>query len=457
MMAWKYIDLTGILMISLLMFTSCGKDWLEAKPDKAQVVPKTINDFQSLLDNSALFNASQSVGLGEIAAGDFYTTLTIWQALASVQEKSAFVWADTENFYLGEQSFDWVNAYQRVLNANIVLEGITKIKPESTAQEDWNNVKGGALFFRAFDFFNLSQEYCVPYRATTANTDLGLPLRLEYDVNIQMKRSSLQATYDQIIFDLKTAAELLGTKPPYKTRPSKEAAYALLARIYLAIEDYEQAGIYADKALQIQSGLLDYSKLNTAASFPLVRFNTEVIFHSVFNYNILLPTRLIVEPALYNSYVAEDGRKALFFTSGTNGITYKGSYNGDRSMFGGLATDELYLIRAEARARNGQLSLALEDLNLLLRNRWKGVYQDLRSSDVAVVLGDILQERRKELVFRGIRWMDLRRLNKDSRFGVTLTRSLNGVTYTLLPNDKKYVFPIDGNEIRLSGIQQNER
>jgi hypothetical protein len=68
-----------------------------------------------------------------------------------------------------------------------------------------------------------------------------------------------------------------------------------------------------------------------------------------------------------------------------------------------------------------------------------------------------LAERRKELIYRGIRWSDLRRLNRDSRFGIILTKTLNGVTYSLLPNDKRYVLPIDEIEIRLSGIQQNNR
>jgi hypothetical protein len=453
----KHMGFAGMFILFILVLCSCGKEWLEAKPDKSQAVPKSIKDFQTLLDNSALFNTNQSVGLGEISAGDFYTTFSIWQSLFNIQEKSAYVWADTENFYMGEQSIDWMKSYERILNANIVLEGLKKVKPESSEQEDWNNAKGSALFFRSVDFFNLMQQYCVSYRSATANTDPGLPLRLEYDVNIQLKRSSLQQTYDQIISDLTAAADLLNTKPQFKTRPSKEAAYAFLARVYLLTENYEQAGLYADEALQLQSGLLDYSKLNSAASFPLARFNAEVIFHSVFNYSILLPTRLIVDPPLYNSYAAEDCRRSIFFANGANGVTYKGSYNGDRNMFGGLATDELYLIRAEARVRNGQLALALEDLNFLLRNRWNGVYLDLDSSDPAVILRLILLERRKELVFRGIRWSDLKRLNKDNRLAVVLTRTLNGITHTLRPNDKKYVFPIDENEIRLSGIQQNDR
>lgn len=79
------------------------------------------------------------------------------------------------------------------------------------------------------------------------------------------------------------------------------------------------------------------------------------------------------------------------------------------------------------------------------------------SNDATEVLRLVLNERRKELAFRGIRWSDLRRLNKDERFAVTLSRTLNGQTYQLSPNDKRYVIPIDEQEIRLSGIEQNER
>jgi len=53
--------------------------------------------------------------------------------------------------------------------------------------------------------------------------------------------------------------------------------------------------------------------------------------------------------------------------------------------------------------------------------------------------------------------MDLRRLNKDVRFAKTLTRAINGQTYTLSPNDPKYVMPIPIQEINTSGIAQNPR
>lgn len=446
------------LTLLLVLFQSCGKKWLEAKPDPLLAVPTTITDFQALLDNTTqVFNVSQAVGLAEISSGDFYITFPTWASLFNVQERSAYIWAATENFYSKEQSFDWVNSYKRILNANLILEGIDKIKPATSEQQDWNNVRGSALFFRAFDFFNLSQEYCVAYNANTASRDLGLPLRLEYNVNVQVKRSKLQQTYERILADLQEASTLLASKPPYKTRPSKEAVYALLARIYLAMENYGQAGKYADLALQIQSDLMDYSKLNSGAPYAISKFNTEVIFHSSFTYGIFNPSRLTVEPSLYNEYASEDYRKDVFFATNANGMAFRGNYTGDRSLFGGLATDEMYLIRAEAKARNNELILALADLNHLRRSRWKGICQDLISSNPNVVLDFVLKERRKELAFRGLRWTDLRRLNKDARYAVTLSRVLNGTTYTLQPNDKRYVFPIDEEEMRLSGIEQNER
>ncbi|MNY37378.1 SusD family protein [compost metagenome] len=117
----------------------------------------------------------------------------------------------------------------------------------------------------------------------------------------------------------------------------------------------------------------------------------------------------------------------------------------------------MYLIRAEARVRNNQIELASADLNLLRKKRWKSNYQDLTGNNALNVLKLILQERQRELAFRGIRWTDLRRLNKDDQFAVTLTRTMDGTTYKLLPNDKKYVIPIDEEELRLGGIEQNER
>ncbi|RZM21064.1 MAG: hypothetical protein EOO88_34385, partial [Pedobacter sp.] len=435
-------NLTRIFCLLLVAtaFQGCRKEWLEAKWDKSLIVPETIADFQALLDNtSQVFNINQSCGLAEISAGDFYIINASYQSLFNVQERSAYIWQETAMFYNGELNIDWGNAYKRILNANVILDGISRIDPAREELENWNNVKGSALFFRAFDFYNLSQTFCEAYSETSAETSLGLPLRLEYDVNVNVSRATLQETYDQITNDLKTAARLLGSTPIYKTRPSRQAAFALLARTYLSMEKYTEAGLYADSALHIQSGLMDYAELKPTATFPFARFNQEVIFQNTFTYGIFSAARLLVDPALYASYAKEDCRRTLFFATNANGVTFKGSYNGDKNLFGGLSTDELFLIRAESKSRSGDQYAALQDLNHLLKSRWSGVYTDIPADDDLATLTYILRERRKQLLFRGVRWSDLRRLNRDRRYAVTLAREINGTTYFLAPDDKRYV------------------
>lgn len=326
---------------------------------------------------------------------------------------------------------------------------------------------GGALFFRAYNYFDLAQGWCKEYNKQTASTDLGLPLKLRVDVTEKITRASVQQTYDQIITDLTEAKKILPVKVAFKTQPSKAAASALLARIYLAMENYELAYAEANTALQVINTLLDYNTLNPAAAIPfsaLLLNNPEIIFYcATATWAPINNANLKVAPTLYGSYATDDLRRTILYQNNgaTNGISFKGYYSGLSSIhFSGLATNELYLIRSESAARIGKLSFALEDINSLLSKRWNNnsTYIPFSTVDGGQALIKILEERRKELPFTAnLRWSDLRRLNKDSRFAITLTRNLNDKAYTLPPNDKRYVLPIPEIEVKLSGIQQNER
>jgi hypothetical protein len=269
----------------------------------------------------------------------------------------------------------------------------------------------------------------------------------------------LQSTYDQIINDLLKAIPLLPTNPLFPTRPSKPAAYGLLARVYLSQANYPQALLYADSCLQLGNSLINFNELAISGSHPIPHFNKEVIFSStLITYLSYLSSRLIVDSTLYKSFGSNDLRRSIYFTTSAGNITYKGSYDGSSVFYGGIATDEMYLIRAECNARAGNTNLAMNDLNALLNNRWlTGTYinQTVATGDAALSL--ILAERRKELCYRALRWTDLRRLNLESRFQTTLTRIVSGQTYSLPPNSPKYVLPIDNNEINIGGLQQNVR
>jgi hypothetical protein len=159
------------------------------------------------------------------------------------------------------------------------------------------------------------------------------------------------------------------------------------------------------------------------------------------------------------TYDQNDLRLTYFFrpaSSGT-GLYFRGSYDSNND-YSGIATDEIYLIRAECSARAGNLQPALSDLNALLKNRYvTGQFVPLTLTNEDALLRRILLEREKELFFRGLRWTDLRRLNKEAEFMKTVTHVINGVTYTLPPNDKRYALPIPDQEIQLTGIPQNIR
>jgi hypothetical protein len=136
--------------ICLLGLNSCKKGWLDAKPSKSLVVPKTVADYQSLLDNSQVMNIN-SPGLSMVGDGDFYVTDARYSAL-SPPEMGAYIWAPTNTFFGGQPNEDWIAAYARILNDNVVLDGLQSI-PTNESIASYNNIKGSALFYRSFDFF----------------------------------------------------------------------------------------------------------------------------------------------------------------------------------------------------------------------------------------------------------------------------------------------------------------
>ncbi|MBB6131715.1 RagB/SusD family nutrient uptake outer membrane protein [Mucilaginibacter lappiensis] len=449
------------LLLSICMQVACKKAWLDAKPNKSLVVPTTIADYQAILDNNtgnSLFNFQQP-GLNEVGTDDYYLDYNSWQSLDNIQERNAYIWAP--EIFAGENAYDWQYAYTRILNANIVLDGIGNISAAPSNLSNRNNVQGTALFYRAYDFYSLAQEFAKSYDASSASGDLGIPLRTTADINVKSVRASVKETYEKIISDLVLSKKLLPDLALFPTRPGKSAVFGLLSRVYLSTENYDQAFLYADSCLNLNNHLLDFNTLSSTAFTPITRFNPEVIYHHMLAaysaLNNYMPY-LNVDSTLYNSYATNDLRKKVFFKNSSGKITFNASYSGTNTFFGGLATDEIYLIRAECYARKNQVSSAMADLNKLLSQRWAtGTFVPYTATNADEALLKILQERRKELVYRGLRWTDLKRLNRDSRFSKTLVHVLNGKTYTLPPNSDRYIYPIPQAEISLSGMQQNPR
>jgi hypothetical protein len=449
-----------ILLLVLLAFGACKKEseWLDIKPSRADLVPSILSDYEAMLDNDNTMNANYPY-LPQVSADDFFVPYTTFQSALTLL-RNGHVWAP--DVFEGAASTDWNIPYVITEYANICLEGISKIKRDSANASEWDNVRGNALFFRSLAFYMLAQEFAAPYRPSAAATELGIPIRTGSDVNIVSVRATQAATYERITTDLLEAITLLPEVPLRKTSPSVPAAEALLARVYLIMQDYARAGTYAGKVLAGMSDLLDYNTLSASANYAFPNFatgNKEVLFYATAVSTDFTGTNGYVDTLLYRSYAANDLRRTLFFRANGPYTSFRGSYTGRATPFGGISLNEMYLVRAESNVRQGNTAAALADLNALLVKRWKtGTFTPITASSQADALSKILAERRKELIMVGsLRWEDLRRLNQEPAFAKSLIRVFNGQTFTLAPNDPKYALPIPDVEIRYSGIPQNPR
>lgn len=450
------INSIKLLLLFLFLNTATGcKKYLEAKSDNKLAVPSTLNDLQLLLDNYTVMNTRYPYEAG-ILADEYYVTSADWLALSSPREQKFYIW-EKENTY---SATFWTDPYTAVFYANVVLDNLDRVTAAPNEQERKLALKGTALFFRAHAFYQLAQIFTPPYDSAAAASQPGLPLRLNADFNQPSVRSSLAQTYKQIIDDFTAAAAMLPATVALKNRPSKPAAFAALTRTCLTMGSYARAFSYADSCLKLYNTLMDYNTLSAAAPAPFTRFNPEVIFQSLtYSASILSQAKAKIDSTLYNAYAANDLRKTLFFKSGGNGTyAFKGDYDGSNNgaLFVGFVTDEVYLIKAEAAARLGDAATAMDTLNALLQKRWKaGTFSPLTASGASEALAKVLAERRKELLYRGTRWTDLRRLNLDPNFAVTLQRAVNNQLYTLAPNSPRYTALIPQTVIDITGMQQN--
>lgn len=439
-----------LLLISLIGLSGCKKI-LEEKSDQKLAIPSTLSDFQALMDNFTLLNGVDHTSL-EVSADDYSLSDADFTAISSEAYRRMYRW---EKDYLFNPSFnEWQTAYRGIYHCGSVVEGLEGSDLSRSAT--FNNVMGQALVFRSKFLMQAMAVWGKSFLISSGN-DIGVPLRPSLNFNEPTVRASLKEGYEKVVTDLKHGASLLPARSLHLYRPSKAAAFGLLARAMLYTGNYREGALYADSCIKLADPLLDYNKLNSADRYPFALFNPEVIFDIyVAPGTPVASSRARIDPQLIGLYKTNDLRKGLFFTQTGSNYFFKGTYH-QPSHFFGIATDEMYLILSECLIRTGQVQAGLAALDKLLVNRFRtGTYIPVVLNDAKAALDLVLQERRKELVMRGLRWMDLKRLNAEGA-GIEISRTINGERVVLAPNDPRYALPIPEDIIELTGIPQNER
>lgn len=451
------MNIKNILYVfSLLICLSCNR-YLELKSIKQTAVPDRLEDLEALLANQRTINGN-SPGVLEGITDNYYVSRADWAARQE-NDRNVYTWHP----HIQTLPYWDVLYGGPIYYSNVILDQLEQMSP-SEEPEKYNRIKGSALFHRAYNFFFLAQLFCDIYSAENLDAP-GIPLRSTGSITVPVIRNTIGETYQQIIEDLRLAAELLPTQTMMPIYPKKAAAYAALARVYLLMGDFDNSLFFTNKALSEHHALVDLNKTIDGEA-PFKQFNEETIFFSYVTTNFILmnASRVRVDTLLYASYDDFDLRKNHYFkpSTGNNlGSFHFNCFEGrsnNQMVFTGIMTSELYITQAECLVRLGRFEEATESLHTLLRTRF-----DLSTSPyrLPVLNGDdalsiVLAERRKELVNRGLRWMDLRRLNADGA-NITLKRVLGDEVFELPPGDPRWILLIPDEVIVRSGLIQNPR
>jgi len=341
-----------------------------------------------------------------------------------------------------------------------------------------NQYTGDAYLARAWYYHRLILRWAKPYETATANTDLGVPLVLKFNLTELPARATVAAVYAQILADITKAETLLASVPGGNTVATTsvftiDAARALEARVRLCMHD--DAGAYAAANTLITSG--KYPLINTQAGMNTYWINdgiqesiTQLIVNNTTETPASMSTYLIPKSAtnydpyyvpsqwVLDMYAATDIRKATFFSNAfpvvVQGVSYPtvqvvGKFRGNPALFTGALTNalqapklfriaEMYLIAAEAAVNLSNPGNAIAAINPLrvARGELPLVLPD------ATLQQDVRDERFRELAFEGFRLDDLKRWH----LGFTRSAPQNnnmcqqGASYTTLSIPADHVF-----------------
>ncbi|MCG1036200.1 RagB/SusD family nutrient uptake outer membrane protein [Polaribacter sargassicola] len=483
----KKLNIKNIILLSFLLITtiSCD-DNLDRFPSNSIEQTqsfKTIADAENW--DNGLFSTFRARVYGvntyvtDVQADQLNATLDYgnrngfphrWEGFLSTDQTIASVW----------QGY-----YSSLRNVNVALEGYPTIETTSPEEETYlNQMIGKAYLLRAFYYHRLVLRFAKAYNPSTASSDLGVPLVLNYDVNYRPSRSTIEEVYNQILSDINEAKSRLSSVSGEAgaTKFTSDAVLALEARVKLYMQDWSGAKTAAD--LLINSG--NYPLLTSQSELDdmwVNDYSQEIIMQSFVSAPNELPgtnsiylgfsagTGMFTPDFVPSQWVLDkfddaDFRKNTFFDSKEiliQGSTYSdimlvNKYPGNPTLFTGATTNyahapkvfriaEMYLISAEAAAMSS--GDALTPLNTL---RVARNLPPLTGITGTTLLNEIKDERFRELAFEGFRLDDLKRW--DEGFTRTDPQSLDfiniGPNYNTLSKDAgdyQFVWGIPSNDI----------
>jgi hypothetical protein len=464
-----------IIILTILLMVGCKKEFLDVVP-KGQLVAQTTTDYDKILNSPGIYLYGFAGGWQSmVLMGDDASAEASYFSAASPMSQNAFNYA-ADIFRTQDYTFDLKVYTGNLYVVNKVINEIHASTGGSEAQK--NALRAEALANRAWIYFQLINIYAKPYNNATAAQDLGFPIIKVADINLgPHNRSTVAEVYDFIISDFKEAIPSLPLQNKFATRFSKPAAEGLLAKVYLFMGRNAEALALFNSAMadanaqRAPARLYDYNvEFAVGGKFDPIGYNgpnnspginyddlTESIlartfYNGPYNGNEFGNDFIVLSPKAQSLFSASDLRLnfygAFFPYSSPNPSGRLSKYAVNYSKFG-LQLSELYLLRAEANARLGNLSAAVADLQFLREHRMPAGDAAVPSQAAANkenLLRFIMQERTREFALEGYRWFDMRRCSTDPVFA---GESYNHILYNDETSTNITTIPLPNNRLTL--------
>lgn len=454
------------------MLIGCAEEFLDVAPNNNLSV--SITEVEHI---NRMYNGMEQPNLSDQV--NVFCTDNAYMPQEILDETTSFAPEQIEHYTFStsiDRSADgkWAAHYRHVLNPNLAIE----LLESGTLIGDDENLKKELLaesyYYRALHFFELAITYCLYYNNDTKD-EPGIVLKKTSSMEESLKRATLKETWDFIVADIEEALKYPTIEKKSVFRIGKPSVHALAARIYLYLGNYEKAFTNANAALEGYSPMVDYASeiylldyYKWYGEFYLPN-SSDITYYDLSRPDFYPDQYYYIESTngwwntspsqeLMDLYEPTDVRnlfyiKDWFERNGAETNKWWSYMSADVGVtLAGIGVAEMYLTRAECRARANDIINAMADVEMVRINRFHpdDYVPFAIPQTVKETVDLIIDERRREDPFK-YRFMDIKRLNNDPLTEpIVIVREVNGETITIEPTDRRWARPLGPEVINLS-------
>lgn len=432
----------AFFMLLLVTGVSSCKKWLTLKPSDGIIgdefwqtkeqLASTVNGIYASLIGNPPGISDRSMAEYLFMWGELRADMVIPSAGAANYDIDIY----NVNLLSTNTIVNWRGIYRTINYCNTVIDlgpGVLK-KDKTLTEEQLQAYLSEAYTIRALMYFYLARSFGdVPLKLQATTSDDQLQ---------QLPKSKQAEVLQQIVSDLKTAEPMAvfsySSNDQNKGRVTKYTIYALMADVYLWMDQYDDCIAACDKVIQSgRYGLRTnrgffydiFIQGNSTESIFELQFSKEALnpFYPMFNTN---RRRYQAADAVMEDMYTIDYVNADSVDYRGDGASLVSASNTIAKPIWNATTDASYthwivyryadilLLKAEALNQAGRGAEALK-IVYDIRSRGHALPATDRNpgpSDTDLITDFILEERARELAFEGKRWYDLLRNAKRNNY-----------------------------------------